>query len=70
MQKVKTRKKHKCPPHHWIINSVNVGRCIYCLEVQDFGGLLRKAGVPVCGSWPAIPVKPNRGGGRKKKEEL
>ena len=32
---------HVCPPHHWIINSSNVGRCLYCPEVRDFGKLLR-----------------------------
>ncbi|GAI07753.1 unnamed protein product [marine sediment metagenome] len=43
-QQVKTR-KHKCPPHHWIINSENVGHCKYCPAVKDFGELLLKQGV-------------------------
>ena len=42
-QKVKTR-KHKCPPHHFIIDSGNVGHCKYCPEVRDFRGLLRQEG--------------------------
>ena len=33
--RLKTR-KHKCPPHYWIINSYNVGHCKYCPEVRDF----------------------------------
>ncbi|MBA7521256.1 hypothetical protein ES705_13361 [subsurface metagenome] len=36
-------RKHKCPPHHWMIDSNNVGRCRYCPEVRDFGKLQRKA---------------------------
>ena len=37
--------KHKCPPHYWITNSENVGHCIYCPAVKDFGELLRRDGV-------------------------
>ena len=44
-QKVKPKRKHKCPPHYWIINSENVGHCKYCPEVSDFGMLLQKQGV-------------------------
>jgi len=66
-QKVKTR-KHKCPPHHFIINSENVGYCKHCPEVRDFNKLLRREGL-LSGS------KSKRGGskgkgGRKKKEVL
>ena len=43
-RKMKTREKHKCPPHHFIINSGNVGRCIYCPAVKDFGEILRREG--------------------------
>ncbi|GAI72046.1 unnamed protein product [marine sediment metagenome] len=32
--------KHKCPPHHFIVNSENVGYCKDCPEVKDFGRLL------------------------------
>ncbi len=32
--------KHKCPPHHFIINSENVGYCKHCPAVKDFGKLL------------------------------
>lgn len=28
---------HKCPPHHFIINSEGVGHCKYCPAVKDFG---------------------------------
>ena len=31
----------KCPPHFWIIDSQNVGRCKYCPAVKDFGKLQR-----------------------------
>ena len=60
--------KHKCPPHHFIINSANVGRCKYCPKVRDFGESLRREGL-LSGS------KSKRGGtkgkrGRKKKEEI
>ena len=44
-QKVETSKKHKCPPHHFIINSSNVGHCKYCPAVKDFGELLINQGV-------------------------
>ena len=30
---------HMCPPHYWLIDSGNVGRCKYCGEVKDFGEL-------------------------------
>jgi len=32
-------KEHTCPPHHWLIDSEDVGRCKYCAEVKDFRGL-------------------------------
>jgi len=35
-------KEWKCPPHHWIIGSDNIGRCKYCGVVRDFGKELRK----------------------------
>ena len=46
MRKV-TEEKHKCPPHHFIINSENVGHCKYpgCPEVKDIGRLLQREGV-------------------------
>ncbi len=66
-QKVKTR-KHKCPPHYFMINSENVGRCRYCPEVRDFRERLRREGY-------GLGLKAKSGGkrgkrGRKKKEEL
>jgi len=42
-----TEEKHKCPPHHFIINSSNVGRCKDCPEVRDFGRLLGREGFGV-----------------------
>ncbi len=35
-------KDWKCPPHHWIINSENVGHCKFCPAVKDFGKLQRR----------------------------
>ncbi len=40
---IETEKKHKCPPHHWIIDCNDIGRCIYCPEVRDFRKLQRRA---------------------------
>ena len=37
------KEKHKCPPHHFIVDSNDVGRCIYCPEVRDFRKLQRRA---------------------------
>ena len=66
--KVKTREKHKCPPHHFIIDSQNVGRCQYCPKVKDFGELLRREGYL---SRPKSKKGGKRGKrGRKKKEVL
>jgi len=42
---VQQKIKHKCPPHYFIIDSDNVGRCRYCPEVRDFGRLLQREGV-------------------------
>ena len=44
MSTVTEEKEGKCPPHHFIINSYNVGRCKDCPEVRDFGGLLQREG--------------------------
>ena len=64
------KRKHKCPPHHFILNSENVGHCKYCPEVRDFGEILRRQGY-------GLRSKSKRGGGTKgkrgrppKKEEL
>lgn len=34
----------QCPPHHWVIDEFNVGRCIKpdCGAVRDFGALMKK----------------------------
>lgn len=37
--------KHECPPHHFLIDSNDVGVCRHCGEVRDFGLLLRKNGM-------------------------
>ena len=37
-----TEEKHKCPPHHFRIDSDDVGHCIYCPEVRDFRKLQEK----------------------------
>ena len=71
-QKVKTR-KHKCPPHHFIIDSSNVGHCKYCPKVRDFGELLQKQGVFVAAGRRGSKARQEVLGkkrGRKKKEEL
>jgi hypothetical protein len=39
---IETEKKHKCPPHHWIIDKDDVGWCIYCRTVKDFRKLQQK----------------------------
>jgi len=74
---MKTREKHECPPHHFIINSENVGYCKYCPEVRDFGRLLQKQGVFAAAgrrgakASKGVPRKPYRSKrGRKKKEVL
>ena len=33
---------HACPPHYWLVDSGDVGRCKYCGQVQDFGELREK----------------------------
>jgi len=37
-----TKEKHKCPPHHFIVDLYDVGHCIYCPEVRDFRALQRR----------------------------
>jgi len=72
-QKVKTKSKHKCPPHYWIIDSSNVGHCKYCPAVRDFGMLLQKQGVFVAAGQRGAKARKEALGkkrGRKKKEEL
>jgi len=32
--------------HHWVIDRNNVGRCVKCGVVRDFGKLLEKKGEP------------------------
>lgn len=36
LEMVETKEKHKCPPHHFMINSNDIGHCKYCPEVRDF----------------------------------
>jgi len=59
--------------HWWIIDSSNVGRCRYCPEVRDFGGLLQRERVfAVAGRRDAKAGKGVSGKKRvrKKKEAL
>lgn len=48
--------KPTCPPHYWIIDSQNVGRCnkpgYGCGAVRDFGKELRKHPIK---SYPYVP---------------
>lgn len=61
--------ERKCPPHYFILDVENVGRCKYCPEVRDFGDALRRSGVFVLGGKRG--AKANKGKrGRKKKEVL
>jgi hypothetical protein len=34
--------KQTCPPHYWLIDSQNIGRCKKCGEKRDFGKALKK----------------------------
>lgn len=61
-----TEEKHECPPHHFMIDSENVGHCKDCPAVKDFGRLLQREGF-------GLRKKAKKGGtkgkrGRKKKE--
>ena len=70
MSKV-TERKHKCPPHYFLINSENIGHCKYCPEVRNFLELLRRNGVFVkAGRRGAKKEGMGRKRGRKKKEVL
>jgi len=73
-QKVRPRrKKHKCPPHYWIISSENVGHCKYCPEVRDFARLLQREGVIAVAGRSRDKARKEVLGkkrGRKKKEEI
>ncbi|MBA7527746.1 hypothetical protein ES705_19924 [subsurface metagenome] len=62
-QKVKTREKHKCPPHRFMINSQNVGHCS-CGEVRDFGKLLGREGFGLRSKSKGGGTKGKRGKGR------
>ena len=50
----KKLKKQTCPPHYWIIDSQDVGRCKKpgCGAVRDFRAELRKHPIK---SYPYIP---------------
>ncbi|KKL80834.1 hypothetical protein LCGC14_2000770 [marine sediment metagenome] len=64
--------QHKCPPHHFIINPENVGRCIYCPKLRDFGELLRRDGVFVVAGRRGAEARGETSGkkrGRKKKQD-
>ena len=63
----------QCLPHHWIIDEFNVGRCIKCGAVKDFGALMKK----YAGTNEVFQVarvrsysKPGRKRGRPRKETI
>jgi len=33
--------------HHWVIDASNVGHCIKCPAVRDFGALLKRQGADI-----------------------
>ena len=57
----------KCPPHHWMIDSYNVGRCINegCLAVKDFNIPQRKESKPLESKLKIGGTKGKRGRPRK-----
>ena len=68
----KAEEKHRCPPHHWIIDEKNVGRCKYCGAVKDFGKELRRwfgehKGAPVRGAVESKKERIKRKRGRPPK---
>lgn len=63
---METKEKHKCPPHHFMIDSNDVGVCRYCGEVRNFRRLLERERRAFEGG-SSIPRKKS---GRPKKEEL
>ena len=49
--------------HHWVIDQFNVGRCIKCPAVRDFGALMKKQDADI------VQVRLQSGKrGRKKKQ--
>ena len=59
---MKAKKTNEQCVHHWVIDEFNVGRCIKCPAVRDFGALMRKEGI----LQPARQHSAKRG--RKRKE--
>lgn len=59
----------ECPPHHWLIDSKKVGRCLKCRAVKQFGKHRSSYGRD-----PILLEKSKRGGknskGLSKKEEI
>lgn len=49
--------------HHWIIDSRNIGRCIKCPAVKDFGALLEPR------ERRAVNREKSRRGGKKYKKK-
>ena len=37
-----TEMNNQCPPHHYVVNSLNVGKCRKCGKEKDFGKLLKE----------------------------
>ncbi len=59
-------KVNNCPPHHWYIDSENIGQCA-CGEIRDFNELLQRAGVFVAAGRRGAKASGGKRG-RKKKE--
>lgn len=53
--------------HHWLIDEYNVGRCIRCGAVRDFGALLSKE-VAKVSKVPQLAQEHGAKRGRKRKE--
>jgi len=67
------KNNHKCPPHHFMIDSDSVGHCKHCPAEKDFGKLLTREGVYVAAGRRGAKARKESLGkkrGRKKKGEI
>jgi len=62
-----TKKERKCPPHYWIIDSRDIGRCKYCGATRDFGKLLKKQQKELSQKQSEIAQNTHKMGKRKRK---
>ncbi|MBA7711299.1 hypothetical protein ES703_120257 [subsurface metagenome] len=70
MEEQGAEQEWKCPPHWWIVDSYNVGRCKYCPAVKDFGKELARYFAkhkppPWCGD-----IRERRAGRPRKHEQI